>query len=101
MAAVDDLGIDKITDIISVNKSHIGKILEKLSKPIFIAQHKKPGANEYGLHLTISLMSRITKLIRILGNRARSGIKPELGQEQSGFVKDIGTRNSIFMLRMI
>ncbi len=33
--------------------------------------------------------------------RARSRIKPEIGQEQCGFVKDSGTRNAIFILRML
>lgn len=47
-------------------------------------------------------MSHIAKLIiRILMNRVRSRIKPAIGQEQCGFVKDIGTRNAIFMLRIL
>lgn len=47
-------------------------------------------------------MNHITKLIiRILMNRACSRIRPEIGQEQCGFVKDTGTRNMIFMLKML
>ena len=33
--------------------------------------------------------------------RARKNIKPEIGKEQCGFMKDTGTRNAIFTLRMI
>ena len=47
-------------------------------------------------------MSHITKIIlRILLLRARSRIKPEIGVAQFGFVEDAGTRNAIFVLRMI
>lgn len=34
-------------------------------------------------------------------NRPRSRIRPEIGQEQYGFVKDTGTRNVTFIIRMI
>lgn len=33
--------------------------------------------------------------------RARSKLKPEIGKEQCGFMEDTGTRNAIFMLRML
>ena len=33
--------------------------------------------------------------------RARSRIKPEIGKEQCGFVDDAGTRNAIWMIRML
>ena len=33
--------------------------------------------------------------------RARKHVKPELGKEQCGFMKDTGRRKSIFTLRMI
>ena len=75
---------------------------EDLSKSIFIALPKKPGAVDCEQHRTISLMSHVTKIIlRILLLRARSRIKPEIGKEQFGFVEDAGTRNAIYVLRMI
>ena len=47
-------------------------------------------------------MSHVTKIIlRILLMRARSRITPEIGMEQFGFVEDSGTRNAIFVIRMI
>lgn len=62
---------------------------------------KKPGANECGLHWTISLMSYIIKLIQILMNSMHSTIRLKIKQEQCVFVKDARTRNVTFMLRMI
>ncbi|MGX9987587.1 reverse transcriptase domain-containing protein [Soonwooa purpurea] len=101
MTALDDFGIEKLTEITN-GIYNSGEIPEDLSRSIFIALPKKPGANECELHRTISLMSHMTKLIiRILMNRARSRIRPEIGQEQCGFVKDTGTRNAIFMLRIL
>ena len=47
-------------------------------------------------------MSHITKLIlRIIMNRARSRIRPEIGKEQCGFVQDAGKRNAIFIIRIL
>lgn len=34
-------------------------------------------------------------------NRMRSRIKPEIVQEQCDFFKDTGTRNAIFIIRII
>ena len=101
MIALEDYGIDKLTDI--VNEIYdTGVIPEDLSRSIFIALPKKPGATECELHRTISLMSHMTKLIlKIIMMRARCKIRPEIGREQCGFVEDSGTRNAIFMVRMI
>ena len=82
--------------------SNTDEIPEDLSKSIFIALPKRAGANECELHRTIRLMSHITKFtLRIIMNRARSSIRPEIGKEQCGFVQDSGTRNAIFMIRML
>ena len=79
-----------------------GNIPEDLSKSIFIALPKKPGATECELHRTISLMSVVLKVIlRILMQRMRNKIRPEIDKTQCGFMKDTGTRNAIFILRNI
>ena len=58
--ALGDFGIEKLT--IMANEIYdTGKIPQDLSKSIFIALPKKPGAIECELHRTISLMSHITK----------------------------------------
>ena len=99
--ALQEYGVDILTNVI--NKIYEdGKFPEDLRKSIFIALPKKPGAVDCDQHRTISLMSHVTKIIlKILLQRARSRIAPEIGIEQFGFVEDAGTRNAIFVLRMI
>ena len=101
IVALEDFGVEKLTEVLN-EVYDCGEIPEDLSKSIFIALPKKPGAIECELHRTISLMSHVVKiLLRILMMRARSRIKPEIGKEQFGFVQDAGTRNAIFILRML
>ena len=101
LEALDDYGLEKLTELINEIYDS-GDIPEDLSKSIFIALPKKAGATECELHRTISLMSHIIKVVlRIIMTRVRNKIKPEIGQEQCGFVKDSGTRNAIFMIRML
>ena len=99
--ALDDFGIEKLT--IMANEIYdTGKIPQDLSKSIFIALPKKPGTIECELHRTISLMSHVTKVIlRVIMMRARRCTKPEISQEQCGFVEDTGTRNAIFIVRTL
>ena len=101
ITSLEENGFSKVTDIIN-EIYDTGEIPEDLCRSIFIALPKKPGAVECELHRTISLMSHITKLIlRIIMERVHSRIRPEIGIEQCGFVEDTGTRNAIFMVRMI
>ena len=101
LEALEEYGVGKLTDII--NKiCDDGEFPEDLNKSIFIILLRKPGAVECEKYCTISLISHITKIIlRLLLLRARSRITPEIGVEQFGFVEDAGTRNAIFVLRMI
>ncbi|GFO14782.1 condensin complex subunit 3, partial [Plakobranchus ocellatus] len=79
-----------------------GQIPTDLSKSIFIALPKKPGATECELHRTISLMSHITNiLLKIIMLRIRNKIKLEIAEEQCGFVEDKGTSNAIYILRTL
>ena len=79
-----------------------GHIPTNLSQSVFIALPKKPGAIECELHRTISLMSHVMKIIlRVLMERMRRVIRPEINEAQYGFVPDAGTRNAIFALRML
>ncbi|XP_071943835.1 uncharacterized protein [Antedon mediterranea] len=73
---IEEYGVEKLTEVI--NKIYEdGSFPEDLSKSIFIALPKKPGAVECEKHRTISLMSHVTKIIlRILLMRARSRLKP-------------------------
>ncbi|XP_069993113.1 uncharacterized protein [Penaeus vannamei] len=78
------------------------KYLKILVDHFYCFTEKKPGAIECELHLIISLMSHIMKLIlRIIMARARNEIKFEISEVPCGFVEDAGTRNAIFMIRML
>src|SRR5437870_11073996 len=101
LQATEEFSVDKITEIAN-DKYNSGNIPEDLLKSIFIALPKKPGATECELHRTISLMSVVFKLIlRMLMQRKRNKIRPEINKSQCGFMNDTGTRNAIFILRNI
>ena len=86
-----------LTDILNAIYD-IGEIPSDLSKSIFLALPKNPGATECESHRTISLMSHITKiLLTILMARMRNKITREIAEEQCEFVKDKGTRNAIYI----
>ena len=79
-----------------------GKIPEGLGKSIFIALPKTPGATECELHRTISLMSHFIKiLLRVLLQRMRKSLRPEISKTQLSFVPGKGTRNAIFTLSVL
>ncbi|GFO40407.1 RNA-directed DNA polymerase from mobile element jockey-like [Plakobranchus ocellatus] len=99
--ALEDFGIGKVTHLLN-EIYDTGQIPTDLSKSIFIALPKKPGATECELHRTISLMSHITKiLLKIIMLRIRNKIKPEIAEEQCGFVEDKGTSNAMYILRTL
>jgi hypothetical protein len=99
--SLDELGVDVMTKLL--NKIYdTGEIPEDLTKSIFIALAKKSGATECELHRTISLVSHVTKiLLKLLMMLMKNKIRPEIAKEQYGFMTDKGTRNAIFILRMI
>ncbi|GFO01373.1 craniofacial development protein 2-like protein [Plakobranchus ocellatus] len=99
--ALEDFGIGKVTHLLN-EIYDAGQIPTDLSKSIFTALQKKPGATECELHRTISLMSHITKiLLKIIMLRIRNKIKPEIAEEQCGFVEDKETSNAIYILRTL
>ena len=99
--ALGDFGIKRITQL--ANKIYDeGRFPPEMTKSVFIALPKKPGATKCELFRTISLMSQLTKLIlRVLLNRIRGRTAGEVSEEQYGFMPDKGTRNAIFLLRML
>ena len=71
-----------------------------MRKSTFIAIPKVAGTAECNKHRTISLM--ITKiLLRIILDRARNKIMVEVAEEQYGCGVGKGTRNAIFVTRML
>ena len=79
-----------------------GQIPTPMKLSTFITIPKKPGAMECSKHRTISIMSQLGKIVlRVILNRVRNKVRPEVSEEQYGFVKGKGTTNAIFLLRMI
>ena len=99
--ALEDKRIDKITSLL--NKIYdTSQIPPHISKSIFIALPKKPGATEYELHKAIRLVSHITKIIlSIVMMHVRNIITPEIADEQCGFVEGKGTTNAIYTFLII
>ena len=99
--ALEEFGVNILYDLLN-EIYDTGIIPEDMSKSIFIALPKKPGATECELHRTISLMSCARKiLLRIIMKRARNKINPEIDVIQCRFVEGKGTVNAIFILRTI
>ena len=99
--ALGDFGLVELTELL--NKIYdTGHIPSDMLKSVFIALPKKAGATDCELHRTISLMSHVTKiLLRIIMMRVRNKIKPEIAEEQCGFVEGKGTSNAILKLRTL
>ena len=96
-----DFAIEKITDLANkiYNTGYIPKMMQESS---FIAIPKKEGTIECDKHRTLSILSQIAKLVlRIIMIRIRGKIHDNLDENQYGFRKGKGTRNAIFVLRMI
>ena len=62
IVALENFGIEKLTEVLN-EVYDSGEIPEDLSKSVFIALPKKPGAIECELHRTISLMSHVIKIL--------------------------------------
>ncbi|KAG1656246.1 Retrovirus-related Pol polyprotein from type-1 retrotransposable element R2 [Nymphon striatum] len=79
-----------------------GVLPEDLTKSIFITLPKQPGAIDCELHRTISIMSHLVKiLLRVVIERIRNKLLPEISEVQYGYRKDKSTINAILVLRML
>jgi len=70
-----------------VNKTYeSGELTIQRSKSVFIAIPKVQGTLECEKHRTISIMSQKTKnLLRVVLERIRNKIRPQVSKEQIGF----------------
>lgn len=101
LRALDEDKRDMIWKLIS-EIYQTGKFPKEMLKSIFVTLPKIPGTLDCASHTTISLMSRTLKLlVKIVLKRLRRKIIPEIPQTQFGFMKDRGTRNAMFVLRML
>ncbi|GFS20590.1 hypothetical protein ElyMa_006903200 [Elysia marginata] len=78
--ALEECGVEKLTYLLN-EIYDTGEISADISRSVFIALPKKPGATECELH--------------------RSKIKPEIADEQYGFVEGKGTTNAIYTWRTL
>ncbi|GFS21672.1 RNA-directed DNA polymerase from mobile element jockey-like [Elysia marginata] len=98
--ALEEYGVEKLTSLLN-EIYDTGEIPLDISRSVFIALPKKPGATECELHPTISLMSHVTKILLRVVMRIRSKIKPGIADEQYGCVEGKGTTNAIHTLRTL
>ena len=99
--ALGDFGIDQLTTLFNRIYS-TGNFVKCMCESVFIALPKVEGTLECAKHRTISIISQVTKImLRVILKRIRSKIRPEISEEQYGFVAGKGTRNAIFCLRTL
>ena len=73
-----------------------------MCESVFVTLPKVEGTLECKKHRMISIMSHVTKiLLRVLLGRIRTKIRPQISDEQFGFVSGKGTSNAIFSLRSL
>ena len=78
-----------------------GDIVDELLEATFISIPNKPKATEFGNYRAISIMSHTAnKLLKVLLNRMKSGIRQEINECQYRFMPDKATRNAIFTLKI-
>ena len=96
--AAGELGVDKITKL--ANRIYrMRQVPETMKESEFIVIPKKEGAVECSKHRTITIMSKIGKIIlKVLTDRLKKKMEETVGDVQFHFRKGMGTRNATFML---
>jgi len=101
LIALQEDGVD-VSRTLFKNIYETGQIPYEMLKSVFIAIPKKSNTLDCENHRTISLMTHTLKLfLKIILPRIRRKILPQIPTYQYGFMPDRGTRNVIFVLRML
>ena len=97
--AAGEYAIEKITEL--ANKVYrTGIIPKRMEGSEFIVLPKKEGATECGKHRTISIMSRVAKVIlKVMDNRLKGTVEEHVDKAHFDCRKGKGTGNAIFVLR--
>ncbi|KAG8231853.1 hypothetical protein J437_LFUL017617 [Ladona fulva] len=96
---VDELPAELMKNI---NDKGVENVLEDFLKTVMVPILKKKGTTECEEHRTISLISHDAKImLRILNRRMVSKMEEGIGEEQFGFRKEMGTRDTIGLLNII
>ena len=101
LQALGDFAIDQLTSLFQrIYES--GYMTDGMCDSVFVALPKIEGTLECSKHRTLSIMSQITKiLLRIILKRIRTRLRPQISDEQFGFVHGKGTNNALFSLRVL
>ena len=79
-----------------------GEIPSDFQKNVMIPIPKKAGADRCEYYRTISLISHSCKILtRIIYRRMEKLVEANLGEDQFGFRRNVGTREAILTLRLI
>ena len=99
--ALGEKGVDILTEI--ANKIYEnGATPNQMRETSMINIPKMEGTLKCEQHRTISIINHITKIIfKVITERIRSRIRPEMAEEQFGFVANSGPTNAIFTLNRI
>ena len=101
LLALEGVGIDLLFDIIT-KIYETGTFPAVMLKSVFVPLPKISGTLDCTNHRMISLMSHSLKvLLKIILQRIRRKLLPEISEAQYSFMKDRGTRNAIFNIRML
>ena len=101
LKALDEQNIEIITSLCNIIYNS-GMIPTEMKHSVFITLPKKPKAMIFTEYRTISLMSRVTKLLlKMIQQRMANKIDKEVSRLQSGFQPVICKRERIFNLRTI
>ncbi|XP_063593061.1 uncharacterized protein LOC134770121 [Penaeus indicus] len=102
LRALGEKGINLIWNIL--NDIHErSKLPKEIMKSVFVALLKVSGTRECSQHRTISLMSHILKtlMLKIILLRIRRQLLQEIPKTRFGFMEDKGTRDAIFVMRIL
>ncbi|HCF9438095.1 TPA: reverse transcriptase family protein, partial [Pseudomonas aeruginosa] len=79
-----------------------GEVPSDFKKNVIIPIPKKAGADRCENYRTISLISHGCKILtRIIYRRMEKLVEADLGEDQFGFRRNVGTREAILTLRLI
>lgn len=101
---LSSLGEDVLNKLFSIvsRMYETGEVPSDFKKNVIIPIPKKVGADKCEHFRTISLVSHASKVLtRIIYRRIEKQVECELGDDQFGFRKDVGTREAILTLKLI
>ena len=98
LKALGDFAIDQPTSLFQrINES--GNMTDRMCDSVFVALPKVDGTLECSKHRTLSIMRRINKLLlKIFLKCIETRLRPQISEEQFGFVPDKGTNNALLSL---